>query len=153
MKNYCFYIFTLCILILPNFSCNSLQKRTVKSVNNKNIISVELRSASKDSLNNMPATVTIYGYDMLMADVDATVIAQKEIQVSSFPFQFNMEIPTNPELLIQPTISAKENAKYYLSIANSNTNKYSIELDYNKGFPYVNLLSDKMQIFYVIKEW
>lgn len=133
------------------------EEKTTETVNfseTKRTINLKLRSDSTLKVKNSVATITLYGYDQLMADVGASIICQKKIDITQLPVYFDLELPVNPESLIKPKISARENAKYYLSFYCDNNNngihdKGDIKLNFDKGSSNVNLDSKETQVFFV----
>lgn len=118
--------------------------------------SILLQFDSKQQLNmkKTNATITVYGFDTSLADVPATVIAQKKISFSDIPFTVKINLPPNPENLIVPKISDKTNAKYYLSFdcdvnKNGAQDAKDIYLDYDVKKSDLDIASPQMQTFYI----
>lgn len=132
------------------YSCKTTKKTPIDT----NTITLEIKSNSDLKINNATATIIIYGYDKLLADVSATIIVKKEIALSKIPASVTLKIPNNPENVISPKITSKENAMYYVSFyCDANTNnkedKGDLVIDFNKKFPSILLDSDKKQPIYV----
>ncbi len=124
-----------------------------------NQIAIEIVSDHEIKLKNTEAVITIYGYDQLLADASASVITTKTIEIKEVPTVVNIAIPDNPSALIQPALSSKENAKYYLTFyCDSNQNKKDdegdIKLDYDKmQIPDIDIESEGMQTIYIKEYW
>lgn len=145
-----------CLLFIN--SCNTLRPNsdstTIKKSKIRNTIQIKLMSESKLNIKASNVWITIYGYDQLMADVEASIIYQKKIRVSQLPYNFDLELPDNPESLIKPEVSSIENAEYYLSVycdynKNGKDDQCDIKIDFDKGFPKIDIKSKDIQTFYL----
>ncbi len=102
------------------------------------------------NMKNAKAMVTIYGYDASLADVPATVIAEKQVDISNIPFSVTLDLPKKPESLIVPKITKSSNVKYYLSFKTHQKSTVNIQLDQEAQEPNLDLSNlTKTQIFYL----
>ncbi len=60
--------------------------------------------------------MTLYGYNALVADVSATVIAETTSPVSELPAHVTLELPEDPVSLIKPISPQEGEDRYYLSV-------------------------------------
>lgn len=70
------------------------------------------------------------------------------------PYNFDLELPENPESIIKPKVSNIENAEYYLSVycdhnKNAKDDKGDIKIDFDKGFPKIDIKSKDIKTFYL----
>lgn len=123
-----------------------------KSADTKgNSVTVRIRSMTDIKIQNPTAVVTLYGYDESMADGKASVISQKTVSLTKIPLDVTMELPKKPAAMIHPK---PMNASYYLDFycdanENNTNDKGDLSLDGEKGFPTVDINSDKAQIFFI----
>ncbi|PIE61577.1 MAG: hypothetical protein CSA29_02580 [Desulfobacterales bacterium] len=116
----------------------------------KSCITLKFDSRHHLKVNHTRATITIYGYDPAMADVPATVIAQKVVSISELPLKASLDIPHTPETLIVPKISPSSHAQYYVSLQPYGTGAAPLALDTETQMPRLNLDDlTKTQLFYL----
>ncbi|PIF05452.1 MAG: ecotin [Draconibacterium sp.] len=96
----------------------------------ENHMTLKFDSHNKLNVTNAKAKFTIYGYDSSMADVAATVIAEKEVNISEIPFSVTFDLPKNPESLIVPKMNESAIIKYYLSVNTDQEGAANIQLDH-----------------------
>ena len=139
------------------YSCKTTDrslKSENKSESTERLISLTLLSLFDLEVSNAKTTITLFGYDKLMADAEATLICEKEIYISKLPCTVELELPTEPEALIYPKISSKENVNYYLSVygdlnTNGKQDKGDIKINFDQGFPNIDINSKDPQIIYI----
>lgn len=101
------------------------------------------------NLQNSKATIIIFGFDASLADVAASVIAQKEVDVLSIPFSVKIDVPHNPESCIVPRVTSSSEVKYYLSFESRQKDNTGIQLDTQGRDIYQNLADLDNQTFYL----
>lgn len=129
------------------WSVSSDEHTATLSVQSK-MLKLKFESKEKLTVTNTKAIITIYGFDSSLADVSATAIAKKEIEVSTIPFSVTINLPQNPESLIVPAIKNKKNAKYYLSFETKGKN---IQLEYSNQKSDLDIHTGKEQVFFIKK--
>lgn len=145
----CLIFFNSCNTSRPNIGF-----KTKKTSKIRNTVQLKLLSESKLNFETSNILITIYGYDQFMADVEASIIYQKRTSITQLPYNFDLELPENPESLIKPKVSSIENAEYYLSVycdnnKNGKDDQGDIKIDVDKGFPKINIKSKDIQTFYL----
>ncbi len=117
-------------------------------------ISIQLMNEGEIQIENKHTTITLYGFDLRLADAQATIIIQKDIQLTKLPTTITLDLPDNPAALIKPQVSAEENAQYYLAVYCDNNNngrndKGDLMINFDKNFPTVDIHSQETQVFYI----
>ncbi len=112
-------------------------------------LTLRFDSREEISFQENKATITIFGFDASLADVPASVIVEKEIDVLSIPLSIRIDVPQNPENLIEPTITSSSEVRYYLSFESEQKNNTSIHLDTKARDIFPNLLDLEDQTFYL----
>ena len=96
------------------------------------------------------ATVTLYAVERFMQDKSATIIQQKNIEISKVPFTVDFVIPANHKNLIQPPVNSNAEINYYVALktdSKQSTEKNKIAIDFDKKFPYVILNGGIQQVY------
>lgn len=115
-----------------------------------NSLNVEFVGQGNYAITPQQGTVSLYAVDSQIADVPATLIQQKKIQISQVPFVVDFTVPADHRKLIQPSVRDDANIKYYVtweSDAKNLTGKDAIVIDYDRKFPNVTLNGTKQQIY------
>ena len=95
-------------------------------------------------------TVSLYAVEKSIADVPATLIQQKKVQVSQVPFSVEFKIPVNHHKQIKPTIRDTAEISYYVTWEPDTKNltaKDVIVIDYDRKFPSVMLNGTTQKIY------
>ncbi|CAM4328288.1 hypothetical protein F901_01501 [Acinetobacter dispersus] len=127
--------------------CTSMPQKDEAKVNSLN---VEFVGQGNYAVTQQQGTVSLYAVDSQIADVPATLIQQKKVQISQVPFVVNFTVLTDHRKLIQPAVREDANIKYYVtweSDAKNLTGKDAIVIDYDRKFPNVTLNGVKQQIY------
>ncbi|WP_109301694.1 hypothetical protein [Aquimarina sp. AU474] len=99
-------------------------------------ILLEFTATEALEIINPEFTIEIYGIDNRFADVPATLIARQVEASNSIPFTSKIEIPKNPELLIEPLGNVGA-VIYYVSIEwDADSNKKRCNGDISLDFTY-----------------
>ncbi|OJU88794.1 MAG: hypothetical protein BGO19_11570, partial [Acinetobacter sp. 38-8] len=113
-------------------------------------LSVEFLGQDTYNVVQQQGTVRLYAVENRMADVPATLITQKKIQVSQVPFTVDLNIPANHRQNIQPSVRDNAELNYYITWepdVKNLTGKDLIAIDYDRKFPAVSLNKTKQQIY------
>ncbi len=127
-------------------------EQTAKPTTGKkeNRLTLKFDSHNTLNVNNTKVKFTIYGYDSSLADVAATVITEKEVNISETPFTVSFDLPKNPESLIVPKIDKSSRVKYYLSVSTDQKGAANIQLDHEARESGLNLDErSKNDVFYL----
>ncbi|MCH7351013.1 MULTISPECIES: hypothetical protein [unclassified Acinetobacter] len=127
--------------------CTSMPQKDERKANSLN---VEFVGQGNYAITPQQGTVSLYAVDSQIADVPATLIQQKKIQISQVPFVVDFTVPADHRKLIQPSVRDDANIKYYVtweSDAKNLTGKDAIVIDYDRKFPNVTLNGTKQQIY------
>lgn len=135
-------------------SCNAPKKEAIatdKASQGKNV-KIEFTGTDNVIPKNAKLKVNLYGVPANMADVPATLIAEKEYSQEKIPFTIELPVPNNPESLIKPEVKKGDPVKYYVTInwdsdGNGVEDKGDIVIDYDKKFPTIDINQDHQQIF------
>ncbi len=123
-----------------------------KSKVKNNSLNLEFNFSASKEISNPKATLVIYGFDSRLADMSATVIAEKEVVFDTFPKSVIFNLPNKPVSLIVPKVSDPENAMYYIGLqwdsnGDGKKDKEDVRISYEKGIPMVDLSSSNVQSF------
>lgn len=127
--------------------CTSMPQKDETKANSLN---VEFVGPGNYAVTPQQGTVSLYAVDSQIADVPATLIQQKKVQISQVPFVVDFTVPADHRKLIQPSVREDANIKYYVtweSDAKNLTGKDAIVIDYDRKFPNVTLNGVKQQIY------
>jgi hypothetical protein len=121
-------------------SCNKWESNT---------LNLNLTSKQAFNIENQEFTITVFGYDELVADVPASVIVEKKIRCTQIPCKVNIDLPDNAQKLIKYT-THKGNDRYYLAIEwdSDGDGKWDIGIDYDQKFN-VDIYTSKRQTVYL----
>lgn len=133
-------IFVSLVVIITFTSCNKW---------NSNTVYVNFASDETLNIENPKLTVTVYGYDLYVADVAATIITTKEMRCNQIPCKIAIDIPANAQKLIEYTTD-KGNDRYYLALEwdSNNDGEWDINIDYDKNFS-IDIYTSKIQTVYL----
>lgn len=127
--------------------CTSMPQKDEAKANSLN---VEFVGSGNYAVTPQQGTVSLYAVDSQIADVPATLIQQKKVQISQVPFVVDFTVPADHRKLIQPSVREDANIKYYVtweSDAKNLTGKDAIVIDYDRKFPNVTLNGAKQKIY------
>lgn len=127
--------------------CTSMPQ---KDETKENSLKVEFVGQGNYAVTQQQGTVSLYAVDSQIADVPATLIQQKKVQISQVPFAVDFTVPADHRKLIQPSVRDDAKIKYYVtweSDAKNLTGKDAIVIDYDRKFPNVTLNGGKQQIY------
>lgn len=113
-------------------------------------LSIEFVGQGTYNVVQQQGKVRLYAVENRMADVPATLITQKKIQVSQVPFTVDLNIPANHHQSIQPSVRDNAELNYYITWepdVKNLTGKDLIAIDYDRKFPTVSLNKTKQQIY------
>ncbi|MCH7380806.1 MULTISPECIES: hypothetical protein [Acinetobacter] len=127
--------------------CTSMPQ---KDETKENSLKVEFVGQGNYAVTQQQGTVSLYAVDSQIADVPATLIQQKKVQISQVPFAVDFTVPADHRKLIQLSVRDDAKIKYYVtweSDAKNLTGKDAIVIDYDRKFPSVTLNGGKQQIY------
>ncbi|MEN5173358.1 hypothetical protein ABE427_11570 [Acinetobacter higginsii] len=127
--------------------CTSMPQKDETKANS---LKVEFVGQGNYAVMQQQGTVSLYAVDSQIADVPATLIQQKKVQISQVPFAVDFTVPADHRKLIQPSVRDDAKIKYYVtweSDAKNLTGKDAIVIDYDRKFPNVTLNGGKQQIY------
>ena len=130
--------------------CTSMPETDGGKANSLQSLSVEFVGQGTYGVSPQQGTASLYAVDSRMADVPATLIQQKKIQVSQIPFTVDFTIPADHKKLIQPAVRADAEITYYVTWESDRKNlaaKDMIVIDYDRQFPRVSLNQGKQQVY------
>lgn len=130
--------------------CSSMPQTDHIKANQSNAVMVEFVGQGSYSVQPQQGTVSLYAVESRMADVPATLIQQKKVQVSQVPFRVEFNLPTNHLKLIRPSVNGDAEVTYYVTWESDMKNlpgKDAIVIDYDRKFPRVTLNGTKQQIY------
>lgn len=135
-------------------SCNTPKKETAAATKTTDEKNVKIEFTGTDNVipKNAKLKVNLYGVPANMADVPASLIAEKEYTQEKIPFTIELPVPNNPEGLIKPEVKKGDPVKYYVTInwdsnGNGAEDKGDIVIDYDKKFPTIDINENIQQIF------
>ncbi len=79
-----------------------------------NTFSVRLLNSDNIRFENGVLIYRLFGFDRLLADVDATLIVDELATLEEFPGQTKLTWPDAPAEAISPPVSSAEAARYYI---------------------------------------
>ncbi|EOR03050.1 hypothetical protein [Acinetobacter genomosp. 15BJ] len=127
--------------------CTSMPQKDETKANS---LKVEFVGQGNYAVTQQQGTVSLYAVDSQIADVPATLIQQKKVQISQVPFAVDFTVPADHRKLLQPSVRDDAKIKYYVtweSDAKNLTGKDAIVIDYDRKFPNVTLNGGKQQIY------
>ncbi|MBP8006202.1 MAG: hypothetical protein KAZ18_04825 [Acinetobacter sp.] len=130
--------------------CSSVAPHSGLKTTQSNTVTVEFVGNNIYSVPQQQGTVSLYALETGLADAPATLIQQKQVQVSQVPFTVNFTVQADHKKLIQPTVRGDAEITYYVtweSATQNLTGKDAIVIDYDRKFPRVKLASGKQQIY------
>ncbi|MCH7315043.1 hypothetical protein [Acinetobacter sp. ANC 3882] len=130
--------------------CSATQQNEDTKTNASHSFSVEFVGEGTYSVKQQQGTASLYAVDSQIADVPATLIQQKKVQISQVPFTVDFTVPADHRKLIQPSVRDDANIKYYVTLESDTKNltgKDAIVIDYDRKFPSVTLNGGKQQIY------
>lgn len=130
--------------------CSSMPQTDHIKANQSNAVMVEFVGQGSYSIQPQRGTVSLYAVESRMADVPATLIQQKKVQVSQVPFRVEFNLPTDHLKLIRPPVNGNAEVTYYVTWESDMKNlpgKDAIVIDYDRKFPRVTLNGAKQQIY------
>ncbi|RZF53067.1 hypothetical protein EXE30_08045 [Acinetobacter halotolerans] len=130
--------------------CSSVAYKGDMKTHQSDAVTIEFVGNGTYSVPQQQGTVSLYAVEKRMADVPATLIQQKKVQVSQVPFTVDFTVPADHKKLIQPTVRGDAEITYYVtweSATQNLTGKDAIVIDYDRKFPRVKLGSGKQQIY------
>ncbi|MCH7335529.1 hypothetical protein [Acinetobacter sp. NIPH 2699] len=142
------YSFGVSLTLLAG--CSSVPHTGDMKTNHSNSVTVEFVGNTTYSVAPQQGVVSLYAVETSMADVPATLIQQKQVQVSQIPFTVNFTVAADHKKSIQPQVRDDANITYYVTWQSNTqhlTGKDAIVIDYDRKFPRVTLGSGKQQIY------
>lgn len=130
--------------------CSYMPQDSELKANSPTSLTVEFVGAGKHAVLPQQGTVRLYALDTRMADVPATLIQQKKVQVSHVPFSVDFSVPAGHRQLIQPQVRDDVEMSYYVTWQSDSKNltaKDTIVIDYDRQFPKVSLGQGKQQVY------
>ncbi|OTG80637.1 hypothetical protein [Acinetobacter sp. ANC 4648] len=143
-------VFSMGLSLTILTGCMSISQKNDSNMDNANLLAVEFVGNGTFTVPKQQGTVSLYAVESQMADVPATLILQKHIQVSQVPFMVDFELPANHKKKIQPPVSDNAEITYYVTWESDGKNKGNqgaIAIDYNRKFPQVTLGSGQQKIY------
>lgn len=148
-------IFAISIFSLILTGCNSSEKKEDKDKNENNTqaVSIELNPSEELTITNPKGKIQLYAIPELLADAPASLIVEKEFEISKLPATIDLNIPENHTQLITPAPAEGSAIKYYVSLEWDSDNSGQVEqgdiaIDYDRQFPTITL-DDKKQTIYL----
>lgn len=144
-------IFALIVLIVTG--CTSVKSgKSIKKENSNESLKVELTGFDGSEIKNPKGKIRLYALPANLADVPATLIAEKEFSQNKVPFIVEITLPENHRKMIKPALKDGESVNYYVALdwdsdGNGKVEKGDIVIDFNKKFPTVFLNSDTQKVF------
>ncbi|KXZ66575.1 hypothetical protein AVENLUH5627_02552 [Acinetobacter venetianus] len=131
--------------------CSSMPQTDHIKANHSSAVTVEFVGQGNYSVKpQQQGTVSLYAVESRMADVPATLIQQKKVQVSQVPFRVELSLPVDHLKLIRPPVRSDAEVTYYVTWESDMKNlagKDAIVIDYDRKFPRVTLNGTKQQIY------
>ncbi|EPG35527.1 hypothetical protein [Acinetobacter colistiniresistens] len=130
--------------------CTSMSHNDHSKAHASQTLNVEFIGPSTHQVAQQQGTVSLYAVEKRMADVPATLIEKKKVQVSQVPFSVEFTIPADHRQRIQPPVRDDAEISYYVtweSDAKNLTGKDAIVIDYDRKFPSVTPGRSKQQIY------
>lgn len=130
--------------------CTAMPQQDGTKAKSTDSLKVEFIGQGTYSITQQQGTVSLYAVDSQIADVSATLIQQKKVQVSQVPFTVDFSILADHRQRIQPPVRDDAEISYYVTWepdAKNLTGKDAIVIDYDRKFPSVTLNSSKQQIY------
>jgi len=145
-------IITLLSVAFISSSCSTIQQKE-KIDSTKNWISVKLQNSNALAIKNPSGKIKLYAVAANIADVPATIIAEKRFKQNELPFEIKLYLPKNHYKLIKPTINETDPIKYYVALewdsnADGTVGKGDVAIDFNKKFPTVSV-GDNNEVFVI----
>lgn len=130
--------------------CSSMSQNSELNASQPTALTVEFVGTARHAVQPQQGIVSLYAVDSRMADVSATLIQQKQVQVSEVPFKVDFSVPTNHRQQIQPPVREDADLSYYVtwqSATGDLTGKDAIVIDYDRQFPRVKLGHSIQQVY------
>lgn len=130
--------------------CTAMPQDTELKANQAIPLTVEFVGVGNHAVQPQQGTISLYAVESRMADVPATLIEKKTVQVSQVPFRVEFIIPADHRQRIQPQVRDDAEVSYYVtwqSDAKNLTGKDAIVIDYDRQFPKVSLGQGKQQVY------
>jgi len=136
-------IISLLSVALISSSCSTIQHKE-KMDSTKNSVSVKLQNSNPVTIKNPSGKITLYAVAANIADVPATIIAEKSFKQSELPFEIKLDLPKNHYKLIKPAVNETDPIKYYVALewdsnGDGTVGKGDVRIDFNKKFPTISL--------------
>ena len=105
------------------------------------------------NINNPKLSIEVYGFDNTYSDGEATLITRQHFEISKLPNSLILKIPKDSFELIKSN-KTKETSLFYIGVDwDSNNNEKidtgDISLDFDKGFPILDLETKNIQTFFM----
>lgn len=132
---------TFLSVVLISSSCSTIQhKEKMDSTNNS--VSVKLQNSGAIWIKNPTGKIKLYAIAANIADVPATLIAEKSFTQNELPFEIKLDLPKNHYKLIKPAVNQTDPIKYYIALdwdsnGDGTVGKGDVAIDFNKKFPTV----------------
>jgi uncharacterized lipoprotein YbaY len=130
--------------------CTSMSQTSEHKANQATALMVEFVGTGNHAVQPQQGTVSLYAVESRIADVPATLIQQKKVQVSQVPFSVEFNVPAGHRQLIQPQVRDDAEISYYVTWQSDSNNlkaKDTIVIDYDRQFPKVSLGQGKQQVY------
>lgn len=119
----------LVILVLIFIGCSKADERGERLVFNGQMIQVTIDSIEELDLgDSSEITFKLWGYDLYMADVDATLLSEYTYNLSKLPVTYGVDYQKKWDKKIKPGRSGKYG--YYISIEVKNKFGKKYKIDY-----------------------
>ncbi|MEI6856834.1 hypothetical protein [Psychrilyobacter sp.] len=117
------------LIILTLIGCSNVDKKIEKSVLNRQMIQVTIDSIEELGLgDSSEITFKLWGYDLYMADVSATLLEEYTYNLSKLPVTYGVDYKKKWDEKIKPRGSGEYG--YYITLEGENKGGEKYKIDY-----------------------
>jgi len=117
------------LMLLIFVGCSSAEEKTEKLIFNRQMVQITIDSIKELDLgNNSEITFKLWGYDLYVADVSATLLKEYKYNLSKLPVTYGVDYEKEYESKIEPAGSGKYG--YYITLEMKNLDGKKYKVDY-----------------------
>lgn len=121
---------TILLILLIFIGCSRTDEKTNKLVFNRQMLQITIDSIEKLELGkNSEITFKLWGYDLYIADVSATLLEEYTYNLSKLPVTYGVNYKKKWDKKIKPGGSGKYGYYITLEVKNKEGRKYKIDYD------------------------
>lgn len=118
------------LIILTFIGCSRADEKTEKLVFNRQMVQITIDSIKElDFGNDSEITFKLWGYDLYVADVSATLLKEYKYNLSKLPVTYGVDYEKKWEKKIEPAGSNKYGYYITLEMESPNGKKYKVDYE------------------------